>query len=154
MPSKNMRHTAQRSRLAGDAAGFTLIELMITVAVVGILAAIAYPSYQDQVRKSRRAAAQASMLEIAQKQMQVFLDIRSYSAAADAATIAGAPLRVALSSSVTSFYTVSVAAPAPAANAAPTFTVTAVPQGTQSADSCGTLTINQAGAKTPATGCW
>jgi type IV pilus assembly protein PilE len=121
--------------------------------VIGILAAIAYPSYQDQVRKSRRNAAQAAMLEISQKQMQLFLDARRYQAAADAAAIAAAPLSVALASNVTSAYSFSVAVTSPA-NAAPTFTVTAVPQGGQTADSCGTLTVNQLGAKTPASGCW
>jgi type IV pilus assembly protein PilE len=47
--------------------GFTLIELMITVAVVGILAAIAYPSYRDQIEKSRRTIAEGSLTEIASK---------------------------------------------------------------------------------------
>lgn len=126
---------------------------MIAVAVVAILAAIAYPSYQDQVRKSRRNAAQAVMLDVAQKQNQLYLDVRRFSAAADAAAIAAAPLRVAVPTSVSSHYTLSVTAANPA-DAAATFTVTAVPSGTQSSDSCGTLTVNQAGARTPATGCW
>lgn len=46
--------------------GFTLIELMITVAVVAILAAVAVPTYQDQVRKSRRAQAKADLVEYSQ----------------------------------------------------------------------------------------
>ncbi len=54
----------KRSRLS--ARGFTLIELMIVVAVIAILAAIAYPSYQDSVRKSRRADAKAALLDLAQ----------------------------------------------------------------------------------------
>jgi type IV pilus assembly protein PilE len=126
---------------------------MITVAVVAILAAIAYPSYLEQVRKSRRNAAQAVMLDVAQKQNQLYLDVRRFSAAADAAAIAGAPLRVAVPTSVSAYYTLSVTAANPA-DAAATFTVTAVPTGSQANDSCGTLTVNQGGVKTPATGCW
>lgn len=140
-------------RLNRAVRGFTLIELMITVAVVGILAAVAYPSYQEHIRKSRRAAAQAAMLEVAQKQMQLFLDRRSYATAADSAALAGAPLRVAIPDNVQSAYDFSVATTAPA-NAVPTFTVTAAPKGAQSSDKCGTMTLNHVGAKTPATGCW
>lgn len=133
--------------------GFTLIEVMITVAIIGILAAIAYPSYQDHVRKSRRNAAQAAMLEIAQKQMQLFLDVRGYTAAADATALAAAPLRVAIPANVQSAYDFSVTTTAPA-NAPPTFTVSAAPKGAQAADKCGTMTLNNVGARTPASGCW
>lgn len=58
--------------------GFTLIELMITIAILGILAAIAYPSYTAQVQKSRRADAQVALQEIAQRQEAYFLHNRSY----------------------------------------------------------------------------
>jgi len=52
-------------------AGFTLIEMLVTVAVISILAAIAYPSYQDQVRRSRRAEAQSLLMDIGTRQGRV-----------------------------------------------------------------------------------
>jgi type IV pilus assembly protein PilE len=58
--------------------GFTLIELMIVVAVIGILASIAYPVYEDSVRKANRRAAQGFMLDIANREQQFFLDNRAY----------------------------------------------------------------------------
>ena len=61
-----------------DAPGFTLIELMITVAVVGILAAIAYPSYQDSIRKSRRADAKSALLDAAHRQERFFTENNQY----------------------------------------------------------------------------
>ncbi len=60
--------------------GFTLIEIMIVVAIVGILAAIAYPSYQDSVRKSRRADAKTALLEVAQLEERFFSVNNQYSA--------------------------------------------------------------------------
>lgn len=58
--------------------GFTLIELMITVAVIAILAAIALPSYQDHVRRAVRSKGQQFLLDVAQRQEQFFIDQRTY----------------------------------------------------------------------------
>ena len=66
---------------AGHVSGFTLIELMIVVAIVGILSAIAYPSYQQHVRSSRRADAQAALSELAQFMERRFTETNSYAAA-------------------------------------------------------------------------
>lgn len=135
--------------------GFSLIELMIAVAVVGILAAIAYPSYQDYVRKSRRSAAQSVLLEVAQKEQQIFLDIRGYAAAADNAAIQTSPLRVALPSDIGNFYDFSVTVSTPS-GAPPEFLAEANPKSGQSADKCGKMSITHLGVKSAAvsSGCW
>ena len=124
--------------------GFTLIELMVAVVIVGILAAIAYPSYKTYVLKGHRSSAQAFLMDAAQRQQQYFLDNRSY--APDVATLFGTA--TAIPSEVSPYYQIIVAT---TAGPPPTFLITAAPQGTQVASSEPTLTIDQAGTKLPAT---
>jgi type IV pilus assembly protein PilE len=118
--------------------GFTLIELMIAVAVVGILAAIAYPSYQEHVRKARRSAAQAFMLDVVQRQQQFFLDSRSFAGSV-------AALNMTVPSNVSSYYAFTVTLDA---GPPPTYMLTATPQGDQ-AKTQPTMTVNSTGVKTP-----
>lgn len=126
------------------ARGFTLIELMITVVVVGILAAIAYPSYQTYMKKSRRSDAQQMMLAISVRQAQYLLDARAYTQELDAdglnMTRDGWACVDATCSNA--YYAISVAAPG---GTPPTYTITGTPSGQQADD--GTLTLNHEGAK-------
>ena len=123
--------------------GFSLIELMIVIAIIGILAAIAYPSYVQYLRRSNRADAQSLLMNFSARQQQRLLDVRSY---ASALTDIG----VTVPSGVAARYAVTLVAD----NAAvPTFTATATPSGDQANDTCGTMTLNSVGVKTPAT-CW
>jgi type IV pilus assembly protein PilE len=119
--------------------GFTLIELMITCAIIAILAAVAYPSYSKHVQKSARTAAKAQMLDLANREQQYLLSNRSYATKTQLET-AG----FSLSSDVSSRYSYTITT----ASSPPAFTITFTPTGSQSAD--GSLTLNHEGSKAPA----
>lgn len=118
--------------------GFTLIEMLVVVAIVAILAAIVYPSYQNQLRKAHRADAQSAMMDLANREQQYLLDARSYAVGSTALT----SLNVSLPSDVTNFYAISIAAGA----GTPSYVITATPQGMQVPD--GPLTLDSDGNKT------
>ena len=129
------------------ARGFTLIEVVITVAIVAILAAVAFPTYRDHVRKSRRAEAQAYLMAVASRQQQFLLDTRAYSP--NLATVG-----VATPANVAAAYDLAVAT---VTGPPPTFRLTATPKAAtdQVHERCGWLAIDQSGAKTAALAtCW
>ncbi len=117
--------------------GFSLIELMITVAIIAILAAIALPAYQDSVLKGGRAEGKAALLGMAQRMERCFSEFNAYNNA-------NCPSFVNPMLTENQRYAISFSAVAAA-----TYTLQAVPQGGQTGDTkCGTLTLDQTGAKT------
>jgi type IV pilus assembly protein PilE len=130
---RNMKAVGQK--------GFTLIELMIVVAIVAILASIALPAYQDQVRRGHRAAAQTELMDIATRQQQFLLANRRYATQAE--------LGYEIPESLESRYTVTITRlPEPPAVGMPTFDTTFTAIGSQLDD--GNLSLNSAGLKIPA----
>lgn len=139
-----MRNAFYRRRTGG----FTLIELMIVVAVIAILSAIAYPSYQEQVRKSRRGQVKADLVEYAQL-AERFHTVNN--------TYVGFDLPFDQSpreNGATAHYGLTLNPDSTAS----TFVIEATAQGNQAKDRCGDLSLNQAGVKTNSKGnlsdCW
>lgn len=123
--------------------GFTLVELMITVAVVGLLAAIAIPSYTNYVKKTRRSMAAACLQENAQYLERWYTSKMTY---VDATAQVCA-------TEIQPFYDVAINV-----TGARTYTATATPKGAQAGETCGTLTLDDKGARTASGGttskCW
>ncbi|WP_227519192.1 type IV pilin protein [Marinobacter sp. es.042] len=134
------------SRKSGDA-GFTLIELMIAVAIIAIIAAVALPTYQNHVERTRRTTAQSDLLELAQWMERRYSNGFDY-------RVAGADPVLPFTQSPqngTVFYNISFSGNV----TRDTFTLQAVPTGGQTNDPCGTLTVDEQGNRGAGqAGCW
>ncbi len=128
-------------------AGFTLIELLISLAIIGILAAIAYPAYTGYVKEARRADGEAAMMEIAQQLERCYTRQSAYDGCGIAFPKA----------SPGGHYSIRVSGGDGGALTGTAYTLVAVPQGAQRDDACGKLTLDQAGRRKSAGNgdeCW
>lgn len=126
-----------------DAKGFTLIELMIVVVVIGIISMIALPQYAQYVIRGNRAAAEAFMMDVANREKQYMIDARDYAPDLTTLTMTEPP-------NVSPNYTVTISA---LAGPPPSFTITATPVAGSKQANDGNLTLDDAGTKAP-TGKW
>jgi type IV pilus assembly protein PilE len=124
------------SRPVIRSAGFNLIELMVAVVIIGVLAALAYPSYLNSVRDARRADAQGALITASSYMERKYTETNRYD---------GFTLPAELS---TNYYTITASD-----QSANTFTLEATPTGAQIGDRCGTLSITDTGIKLPSN-CW
>jgi len=148
----------KRTKKSSSHTGFTLIELVVVTAVIGILAAIAFPAYLDNVRTTRRSTAQADLMQLAIFLERRFNENNSFlipNTATDpisgtvCATAAGCtPSLTDVVSHDDYLYSFS------GTPSQTVFLLQAVPQNNQTSDTCGTMTLAQTGAQTPAANCW
>lgn len=139
--------------------GFTLVELMVAVAIVGILASIAYPSYTESVRKTHRADGRIALTEAAARQERLFSETNSYVKNSDLNKLV---TNSDGKSSPEGYYTLAVSIPSsPSTCTVGTvykcFSITATAVAPQDKDTaCATLTFDYLGNKTSTGGgdCW
>ncbi|MFZ6648998.1 type IV pilin protein [Undibacterium sp. TJN25] len=133
--------------------GFTLVELMIVVVIVGVLAAVAMSSYQGQVLKSRRTDAKNAVLDLAAREEKYFATHNTYSiVGTDLNYTTVFPVNITSGSQV--YYTLTVTQ-----TTTSDFTATATPSGKQTGDACSSFIVNNFGVQSngpgaTATNCW
>ena len=135
-----------RVNVQGDkVSGFTLVELMITVVIVAILAAVAYPSYTNYVVRSNRAEAPRELVRLANLQEQLFVDSRVYTENISDLGVG----TTAIYTTPSQHYKISSKV------VGSTFTLTAQAQGAQATNdaNCSKITITDTGKKAPIV-CW
>jgi type IV pilus assembly protein PilE len=128
-----------RPLLTAQARGFSLIELMVVLVVLGIIASIAFPSYFEYRMRANRSAAQQFMMAIANRQEQYVLDARAYTD-----VIGTGGLGLSVPADVAPLYAIAITLqPGPPRG----FTVTATPSGYQAKD--GVISLTSTGVKSP-----
>lgn len=129
-------------------AGFTLVELVIVIVIVGILASVALPAYQDSLRKGRRADAKSGLMDAANRQERFMLDRGTYTADMAQLGFGADPLITE-----EGYYSVDLEAPDPNCPIGTCYTLVATPVagGIQAEDThCTSFTLKSTGAKTAA----
>ncbi|MEJ1296962.1 MAG: type IV pilin protein [Candidatus Sedimenticola sp. (ex Thyasira tokunagai)] len=140
---ENILHQGRNRKLSG----FTLVELMIVVAVIGILAAIAYPSYNEQVRKSRRTDAQTALMEVTNREEIFFSNFNTYTTVVVSPSgCTGAACGLGyIATSPEGYYNISVAAGTAGIGTSFTASAARVSGSAQASDKCGTFTLTDTG---------
>ncbi|MDX1697351.1 MAG: type IV pilin protein [Thiohalobacterales bacterium] len=132
--------------------GMTLVELLVVLVVISLLVGIAYPSYSNQVRQTRRADCEGTLMALSSAMERYFTQNNTYAGATLSGANAIFPGQCPIDGG-TAFYNLAITN-----LTATTYTVTATPAGSQTKDSCGTLSLTQTGLKAASGGtidqCW
>src|SRR5262245_3046629 len=133
-----------------SARGFTMAELMIVVAIIGILSAIAYPSYQRYLLRSNRADAQQFMMKMDTRQKQILIEQRAFATTPDVLNVGSQGWGCTAANCTNGRYVITFNPAVNNAAAPPSYTICATPSVVQAAD--GTLTLTSDGVKMRRTG--